>query len=273
MKVLLTGHSGFIGQHLLKLLLKRRIKLFITKYKNLRIPQKKKINIIDLSKIQNSFESFDLVIHCAWKRLDNYNSNDHTKKIFVENLNFLKKLILFGAQNIVVLGTCFELGKCADEVTENAKMVPVTAYGVAKKKLLLNLISLQKRFNFNLTWIRIFYLFGENQRDKSLFSQITKSNKHREKFFFLTEGMQQRDYLDVKVLAKKIIEISFIKKNIGILNVCSGRPITIKELVNKWKKKFKWKVKFIFGVKKIKKYEPYRFWGSIRKLNYILNNN
>ena len=42
MKVLLTGHSGFIGQSILKLLLKKKIKLFVTKYKKLLIQKKKK---------------------------------------------------------------------------------------------------------------------------------------------------------------------------------------------------------------------------------------
>ena len=39
MKVLLTGHSGFIGQHLLKILIKKKINLYVTKYNNLKIPE------------------------------------------------------------------------------------------------------------------------------------------------------------------------------------------------------------------------------------------
>ena len=45
MKVLLTGHSGFIGQSILKLLLKKKIKLFVTKYNKLLIPEKKKYQL------------------------------------------------------------------------------------------------------------------------------------------------------------------------------------------------------------------------------------
>ena len=42
MKVLLTGHSGFIGQNLLKYLLKKKINLFVTKHNNIKIFGKKK---------------------------------------------------------------------------------------------------------------------------------------------------------------------------------------------------------------------------------------
>ena len=70
MKVLLTGHSGFIGQSILKLLLKK-IKLFVTKYNKLLIPEK---NISYRFKKNIQLTSFDLVIHAAWDKLEDYNS-------------------------------------------------------------------------------------------------------------------------------------------------------------------------------------------------------
>ena len=107
MKVLLTGHSGFIGQNLLNELLKKKVNLYITKNKNLNISKNKLIKIIDLKKFF-FLNQFDLVIHAAWGELNNYNSKKHMNKILTENLKFLKRVILSGAKNIVVLGTCFE---------------------------------------------------------------------------------------------------------------------------------------------------------------------
>tara|TARA_B100000780_G_scaffold23206_1_gene14837 strand:- start:345 stop:1172 length:828 start_codon:yes stop_codon:yes gene_type:complete len=274
MKVLLTGHSGFIGQNLLKYLLKKRIDLFITKHNNIKLIGKKKIKIIDLNSRLNQkklLTNFDLVIHAAWSSLENYNSTNHIKKILPENIKFLKKLIYLGAKNLVVLGTCFELGDCLGEVKETQIMKPNTQYGKAKKKLYDKLISLQKKNNFNLTWMRIFYIYGSNQRNKSIFSQLKNFNTIQSgKFFALTEGKQLRDYMHVSTLAKKIIDVSLLNKNFGIVNVCSGNPISVKNLVLKWKSKFKWKIKFKFGGKNLKKYEPNSFWGSTLKLKTIL---
>ena len=274
MKVLLIGHSGFIGQNLLKYLLKKRIDLFITKHNNIKLIGKKKINIIDLNSRLNQkklLTNFDLVIHAAWSSLENYNSTNHIKKILPENIKFLKKLIYLGAKNLVVLGTCFELGDCLGEVKETQIMKPNTQYGKAKKKLYDKLISLQKKNNFNLTWMRIFYIYGSNQRNKSIFSQLKNFNTIQSgKFFALTEGKQLRDYMHVSTLAKKIIDVSLLNKNFGIVNVCSGNPISVKNLVLKWKSKFKWKIKFKFGGKNLKKYEPNSFWGSTLKLKTIL---
>ena len=274
MKVLLIGHSGFIGQNLLKYLLKKRINLFITKHNNIKLIGKKKINIIDLNSRLNQkklLTNFDLVIHAAWSSLENYNSTNHIKKILPENIKFLKKLIYLGAKNLVVLGTCFELGDCLGEVKETQIMKPNTQYGKAKKKLYDKLISLQKKNNFNLTWMRIFYIYGSNQRNKSIFSQLKNFNTIQSgKVFALTEGKQLRDYMHVSTLAKKIIDVSLLNKDFGIVNVCSGNPISVKNLVLKWKSKFKWKIKFNFGGKNLKKYEPNSFWGSTLKIKTIL---
>jgi len=274
MKVLLTGHSGFIGQNLLKYLLKKRINLFITKHKNIKVFGKKKINIIDLNNHlnkKNYLTNFDLVIHAAWSDLENYNSTNHIKKILPENIKFLKRLIYLGAKNLAVLGTCFELGDCFGEVKESQIMKPNTEYGKAKKKLYDKLISLQKKKKFNLTWMRIFYIYGPNQRNKSIYSQLKNFDTMQSGGIFeLTEGKQLRDYMHVTTLAKKIIDLSFFNKNFGIVNVCSGKPISVKNLVLKWKKKFRWKIKFKFGGKSLKKYEPNSFWGSTVKIKSIL---
>ena len=274
MKVLLTGHSGFIGQNLLKYLLKKKINLFVTKHNNIKVFGKKNINIIDLNNClnqKNYLTDFDLVIHAAWSSLENYNSTNHIKKILPENIKFLKKLIYLGAKNLVVLGTCFELGDCFGEVKETQIMKPNTQYGKAKKLLYDKLISLQKKQFFNLTWIRIFYIYGSTQRNKSIFSQLKNFNAMQSgKVFELTEGKQLRDYMHVTTLAKKIIDLSFLNKNFGIINVCSGKPISVKNLVLKWKNKFRWKIKLKFGSKSLKKYEPNSFWGSTLKLKTIL---
>ena len=145
MKVLLTGHTGFIGQSIMKLLIKKKIKLFVTKYNNLSIPKGNNISVIDLKKDLIQFDKFDLVIHTAWDKLNDYDSKDHLKKILSTNIKFLTKLIKNGAKNLIILGTCFEIGDCNGEISEEVKLNPTTRYGLAKKKLLLKLIAIKKK--------------------------------------------------------------------------------------------------------------------------------
>ena len=76
--------------------------------------------------------------------------------------------------------------------------------------------------------------------------------------------------MDVNVLSRRIISIAFLRRNLGVTNVCSGKPISVKKLVFKWKKNFKWDIEFEFGSKKLRKYEPEDFWGSIKKMKKVL---
>ena len=50
MKVLLIGHSGFIGQIILKYILKKKLNLIITKYNKVKIPKDEKIQVFDFKK-------------------------------------------------------------------------------------------------------------------------------------------------------------------------------------------------------------------------------
>lgn len=77
MKVLLIGHLGFVGQNLLKILLNKKINLFIIKHNNLKISNFRKIKIIDLKKKSlNKSKNFNLIIHAAWGNLQNYYSKN-----------------------------------------------------------------------------------------------------------------------------------------------------------------------------------------------------
>ena len=50
----------------------------------------------------------------------------------------------------------------------------------------------------------------------------------------MSKGDQIRDFINIKVLCKYLNQIVINHKDYGIINICSGNPISIKSLVNKW---------------------------------------
>ena len=58
-------------------------------------------------------------------------------------------------------------------------------------------------------------------------------------------------------------------KNLGVVNVCSGKSIFLKSLIKKAKINPKM-IKFHFKLSN--DYEPINFWGDNTKLKTILNN-
>ena len=92
-------------------------------------------------------------------------------------------------------------------------------------------------------------------------------NKKR---FNMTAGEQLRDYLPVEKVAEYIVKISLQNKVRGIINCCSGKPISIKKLVENYMINKKNKIELNFGYYPYTDWEPMVFWGDTAKLNKIL---
>jgi nucleoside-diphosphate-sugar epimerase len=75
----------------------------------------------------------------------------------------------------------------------------------------------------------------------------------------------QRDYLFVNDVAKKIIFVALKKKSFGLLNLCSGKSIKLKKLIELLIIKYKIKPLVKFNNYNVPKYEPVKFYGSNKK--------
>jgi dTDP-6-deoxy-L-talose 4-dehydrogenase (NAD+) len=59
-------------------------------------------------------------------------------------------------------------------------------------------------------------------------------------------------------------------RNNGIVNVCSGQPISVRKLVEGWIKENGWSIDLYLGRYPYPEYEPMAFWGNPDKLNRCL---
>ena len=97
-----------------------------------------------------------------------------------------------------------------------------------------------------------------------------KSKDFGKAFYFnMSEGDQIRDYLHISELVEKIKKLSLNNRNNGIVNLCSGVGISMKDLVNKWIKTNNWNIKVNLGYYEYNKDEPMSFWGNNSKYKKI----
>jgi len=280
MKVLVTGATGFIGSYVVKELLKQRCHVIATS-RNLDKARSYKwfsqVEYIpcDLNIMQENFLQFfqqpDLLIHLAWEGLPNYKDLFHLEKNLFFNYRFLKNMLEHGLKYLVVTGTCFEYGMQSGALSEDMETKPDNTYGLAKDTLRKFLEQLQKRIDFELKWVRLFYMYGKGQSSNSILSLLERALEKGETSFNMSGGEQLRDYLPVGKVAEYIVNIAMQNKVIGIINCCSGNPISIRKLVEKYLKEKQKNIHLNLGYYPYPDYEPMAFWGDGDKLNEVLS--
>ncbi len=88
--------------------------------------------------------------------------------------------------------------------------------------------------------------------------------------FKMSKGDQVLDYIQVHEAADTIVKLVMKKSNIGCVNICSGNPITLLSLVERWLDEEYASVKLVLGAYPYRSYEPKSFWGNRSYLDSIL---
>ena len=279
--VAITGGGGFVGQKVFDLLKNlpnldiifavRTINDGHLDSENIRYVQ---FDINDPLARQNSyriFQSPDILINLAWENLNDYNSVNHMERTLKNQYSFLSNMINAGLKTLVNTGTCLEYGMVTGLINESNPTNPNIPYALAKDQLRKQLEFLKTEKKFNLNWLRLFYMYGEGQDDRTIFTQFLNAIKSSQPVFNMSGGEQIRDYLKVNEVAKYIVNIALKEQDFGVINICSGQPISISELVANWRKEYASDIKLNLGYYPYLSHEPMYFWGSNFKLKFLLD--
>jgi dTDP-6-deoxy-L-talose 4-dehydrogenase (NAD+) len=240
--ILLTGATGFLGKQIIKNLCKFNVNIIPVvrsgneKFliKNHKI--KKIIYSPDIFKENENWwtetcKNIDTIIHTAWHvKPGDYLESPKNIDCLTGTLNLAKGAVNSSVSRFVGIGTCFEYDLTLGKLFYNTPLKPKTSYGSAKATLFTFLSHWLPKHSVNFAWCRLFYLYGEGENKNRLIPYIRErldSNKQVE----LSKGNQIRDYLDIAVAGKIITEVS-LGSQVGPINICSGIPITIKQIAS-----------------------------------------
>ncbi len=274
MTVSVTGATGFIGNYVVQELLQRNIAVIATgtnRQKAAQFDWFDKVTFCELNilkELENQTDSIkkmaesDKLIHLVWSGLPNYKDLFHFEEQLMPQYFFLKKCIEMGLKDLTITGTCFEYGMRNGVLGPNLPSNPENPYALAKDTLRKFLEHLQKKQPFSLKWMRLFYMYGKGQSEKSILSQLDKALANGEKSFNMSGGEQLRDYLPVEQVAKNIVDFALQNEINGIENCCSGIPISIRTLVENHLASRNEHIELNRGFYPYADFEPMAFWGE-----------
>jgi nucleoside-diphosphate-sugar epimerase len=174
----------------------------------------------------------------------------------------LRGLVCQTTSRFIILKTT-SASNIGGELDESLVPDPTNSYGVAKDTLRRELDMLRITHPFEFTWARLFYMYGDGQPATSLYPQLIAAGERGDARFKMSPGDQLRDFLPVTTVAKYLVQLALISCGAGIVNVCSGQPISVKERG--------WNMTIELGHYPYPDYEPMAFWGSTQRMNKLLN--
>jgi dTDP-6-deoxy-L-talose 4-dehydrogenase (NAD+) len=212
----------------------------------------------------------DVLVHLAWPGLPHYRGLFHFERNLPAAYRFISRMVAAGTQQVLVAGTCFEYGMQNGPLSEEMPAQPVNPYGVAKNSLRLFLQGLQALQPFVMQWARLFYLYGQGQNPGSVLAQLDRAIDAGERQFDMSGGEQLRDYLAVDEAAGYLTALIESSGFNGIVNCCSGRPISIRRLVEDRIAQRGATIALNLGHFPYPDYEPFAFWGTRRRLDDLI---
>lgn len=280
MKILVTGSTGFIGQHVVRWLVNHNYEIIATgtsEEKARKFDWYDKVKFIPCDYFTTTtnyyelFEKPDLLIHLAWKGLPNYMERFHMEENLPVEMKFLRSFAKSKHTKIVVTGTCYEYGVVEGCIAETHPTNPNTVYSAAKDALRRYLEFLANDFGIPWNWIRLFFMYGEGQSPKSLLPQLDAAIARGDKEFPMSGGEQLRDYMPVEKVAEYICRIALSECS-GVVNCCSGEFVSVRRLVEERVLACGSSIQLKLGVYEYPVYEGIAFWGDDSKLKEVLKN-
>jgi len=249
-KAIVTGGCGFIGSHLVELLLEEgysvRVLDNLTTGRRQNLEPFKPhprlsvhlVDISDFQKISPLFEEVDLVFHLAAladivpsieKPIDYYRSN------VTGTIGALEASRLSGVKRFVYAASssCYGMAKIYP-TPESADIRPEYPYALTKNLGEQCALHWGKVYGLPIVSLRLFNVYGPRARTSgtygAVFGVFLAQKLYGKPFTIVGDGTQTRDFIYVTDVAKAFLTAARSKVKNEIFNVGSGRPVSVNRI-------------------------------------------
>jgi nucleoside-diphosphate-sugar epimerase len=242
MKILLTGVTGFIGSQIARELVRRGHSMRVVarpgsdRFRVFEFADR--MEWVDADLFQSSEHdlsrlcaSVDLCIHSAWYAVPGkYLEAPENLDCVQGSLRLLSALGDAGCRRAVFVGTCFEYDFGFGYLSESTPTKPASLYAAAKIGTRLMGEQIAKARGIAFAWVRPFYQYGPFEDSRRLVPFVIDTLLEGEPVK-VTQGFQVRDYLHVEDVGSAIAAVA-LSDIAGIVNIGSGHPVTVREIIS-----------------------------------------
>lgn len=271
--ILVTGANGYIGAHVVRAAINAGHKVIACDVRFDNIPEdaiKLKANIFDAeANIYELADKPDVLIHLAWRNGFQHNAESHLGDLPL-HVQFLQKMIDSGIPAISVMGSMHEVGYWEGAIDANSPTNPQSMYGISKNALRQATQLMVKGKQTRLCWLRGYYIYGDDERSNSVLGKILIADRNGQKIFPFTSGKNLYDYISVETLADQIVAASVQERYSGIINCCSGEPISLGEMAERFIREHGLQIRLQYGAFPDRPYDSPGVWGDATIIRDIM---
>lgn len=239
-RVLVTGATGLVGSHVAAALLAQgcRVAALVrpgssrARLANHPALEWIAVDLLEIEPAAEAIKDFrpDACIHCGWYVVPGkyLTAPENIEHVFA-SLRLLRLLIEAGCGQVVMVGSCAEYALSDQPLGEDAPIEPATLYAAAKHSLSILARQVARDAGIHLVWARVFFLYGGSEDPRRVVPALIQALLRGEEFP-ASGGEQRRDYLHVDDVAGALCFLAQQRLD-GIYNVCSGEPVSLRDLM------------------------------------------